>query len=509
MGEFGGATTATVERVPPGASIRAEPAVGFASAELTPPAGVAMAGYSTDGHRGREGGRLRARAMYARDARGRSAAVVVLDLMSGSRYLWERVASRVAARTGITRERLVVAGTHTHSAPGHFYGCSLYDHLAQCRSGFDERLANEFAEVAAGAVHAAFETARPGRIGLAEVPLWGLTRNASVDAFDRNPEADGWPCPERRWSPAQRAIDPRLTVLVAVDGGRIFGSLAVFAGHNTALGPAQRSYDADWIGVACELASEELHEAMLSPGAGGDLNTLRDDLRAGPVLADHVGRAVGAAWVETARRAAALAAPFEVDMHFGVLDRTQPRVEDRADTELDETFVFGVPALGGGEEGRTVFHRLGLARPGRTSRRFDVSHPQHPKAVALGPLQGLYRRWRRLELSPELPLHVLRLGGLTLATVPGEPTVMVGHRIEAALAAPGQRVRVLGYAGDYAGYVTTAEEYEHQGYEGASTLLGRHVARHLEARLRQIADTPAGAPAAGRALFATPSTIHR
>jgi len=52
---------------------------------------------------------------------------------------------------------------------------------------------------------------------------------------------------------------------------------------------------------------------------------------------------------------------------------------------------------------------------------------------------------------------------------------VAGRRVElAALAALGgvSSASLIGYAGDYAGYYTTPEEYMHQHYEGAHTLYG-------------------------------------
>ena len=119
--------------------------------------------------------------------------------------------------------------------------------------------------------------------------------------------------------------------------------------------------------------------------------------------------------------------------------------------------------------------------------------PQYPKAPALGPLQALLRDLAKLAPAPVFPLHAFNLAGHLFVTVPGEPTVMMAHRLERALVARTglAGVTVLGYAGDSSGYYTTEEEYHAQHYEGAHTLYGRNTARHLEARLeRLVVDAP-------------------
>lgn len=77
-----------------------------------------------------------------------------------------------------------------------------------------------------------------------------------------------------------------------------------------------------------------------------------------------------------------------------------------------------------------------------------------------------------------LPVQVLRIGGLAIVGVQGEPTTVAGLRLERTarrhLAALGiSDVVIAGYANAYAGYTTTAEEYTAQAYEGGSTLFGQ------------------------------------
>jgi len=482
--------------------------VGFGVCALQPAPGIAMAGRSTEGRRAKGESRpLMVRAMCVEDEHGRRAALCVADLMSASRYLHEKAASLLARRVGITRENLILVGTHTHNAPGHFYGASLYDQLAQPRRGFDRCVADAMVARIVDAVVEGFDSLCPAELGLAEGHVWGLTHNASLEAFEANPSAAGWraamACPED--TPAAfAAVDPRLTVLAAVGPDRrVMGTLALFAGHNTALSPAHPDYDPDWYGVACDVVAADHGHALLAPGAGSDLNVLREEIPAGPGLAAHVGTSLARHWLELVESARIAAAPFEVDVRFGVADREQARVDNRPDTELAPHFVFGAPTLAGPEDGRSILYSLGLCRAGTTSGHYAADHPQHPKARVLGPLQDVLRTWQDLDISPELPLHVLRLGELTLATLPGEPTVMMGQQVEQALRSVGGHTRVVGYAGDYAGYLTTDEEFRAQHYEGASTLLGRNTARHLVARLRHIAEQPRSPPAGGVATFRT------
>jgi neutral ceramidase len=77
-----------------------------------------------------------------------------------------------------------------------------------------------------------------------------------------------------------------------------------------------------------------------------------------------------------------------------------------------------------------------------------------------------------------LPLQVMQLGPVAIAAVPAEFTTVAGMRLRSsvldALAVVGVRQAVLsGYSNAYCGYVTTAQEYTRQAYEGASTHFGK------------------------------------
>lgn len=93
-------------------------------------------------------------------------------------------------------------------------------------------------------------------------------------------------------------------------------------------------------------------------------------------------------------------------------------------------------------------------------------------------------------LPQVVPLHLVTLGPLGIVGVPAELTTQAARRLRA------EACRVLGvsealytgYCGDYSGYVTTPEEYEVQGYEGAFTQFGPLTLPGWLTRLRRLAD---------------------
>src|ERR1041385_6494606 len=99
-------------------------------------------------------------------------------------------------------------------------------------------------------------------------------------------------------------------------------------------------------------------------------------------------------------------------------------------------------------------------------------------------LDGLFGEWlNKVVVAPTLPVFaqvsVLQLGDRLIGTVPGEVTTTAGRRMRdemlAAARARDSSVRaahILGLANGYLEYITTAEEYTAQYYEGGSTLYG-------------------------------------
>jgi len=413
------------------------------------------------------------------------------------------IASITLPRCGISVDRLILTGTHTHHGPGHFFGNTLYDAFAQKKPGFHPELADWIADKAALAIQEAVRSARPASVGISTSKLWGISQNASLPAFRRNPESTHWhetgfPGSEvpPGLTPEQQAVDPSLHTVVAVskEERRIMAVLGTFACHNTAGGLARDTYGPDWFGEAVFDAQRLFRDAnggepvvCLMASAGGDLNALCHPEPQGPDLIKRLGERLGRALFESADTAAKRAREVSLKVRCVELDWRNRFVDGRTDTELARSWCFGTPALGGQEDGRSFLYHAGLVRAGMTSSHFPTADPQFPKRPALGILQAAVRRLMRYELPPRVPLHTLELGDMILATVPGEPTVTMGYRTARVLraAAGVSRAAVIGYAGDYCGYVTTPEEYLAQHYEGASTLYGRNVSTHITALLEQ------------------------
>lgn len=86
-----------------------------------------------------------------------------------------------------------------------------------------------------------------------------------------------------------------------------------------------------------------------------------------------------------------------------------------------------------------------------------------------------------------VPIQMMQIGQVSIVGVPAEFTTTAGRRLKAKLreisVQENARIVISNYSNAYSGYVTTAEEYAIQEYEGASTLYGPYT---LDAYLQEI-----------------------
>jgi len=507
---------------------------GSSRVEFTPPPGYPMGGHSKAGRVARGfWTRLHARAIFVEDATGHQVALVSCDLWSLPAGLGDRVAELLPGepfRVALTRDQLVLAATHTHQSPGNYSSCPLYNEFASPQAGFDadlfEFLARRIAEAVAQAVHAA----GPARLFYAERPLGLVARNRSYPAFVRDPEAEhilqenaALPCGRRLDEypaiEAYRAVDPVLKVLrleSSTGSARLIAVAGFYGVHPTAMSHTTEFYTSDLFGVASTLVEHRLISASapggrapvvaLFNGAEGDISPAweRQDrsntLQIGRRLAEGLSSLLsGGTPLTGALNHRYTSAPL-ANVGFTNWDGTGLRTADLP--------LAGAPMLGGAEDGRTSYHAEGYVEgiTGPPTRDHGVKLGaldfQHVilQFLGLGPLRLTCLAMPKSSLPRTVPLGLYQFGGVsgvTLATLPGEFTLVMGRRIAETvrtnLAAGTSRVLLAGLANEYVSYFTTPEEYAAQHYEGASMLYGPHagtlVGWHLGSLARSLDPT--------------------
>src|SRR5829696_1250953 len=455
-------------------------------------------------------------------ADGRCVAIIVADIWAGTHRVKDGILRRLAAsHHGVyTEENVLLAGTHTHSAPGGFSGNLLYDFNFDI-GGCDEATVECIVDGCVRAVEMAHANLAPGRIYVNRGEVADCGGNRSKPAYLRNPQAE-----RDHWG-ADTDREMLLLKFVKVDDQgpeRPVGALSWYAIHPTDRGQKNTCVCGDNKGYASSLFEQQMHsegrkpETFVAafanahcgdvsgnveldhppPDGVRDVPQMRKHGRQQFEVAEHLFReateevtgpvqhrhtridfsmvCTGAGRTRT--WPAALGLSFAAGSAVDSLPKPDLGIKEGRTaanlTEADELIAEVSGALL-----RAVF---GLSRIERAAARADRKG-QLPKPVVLMP--GI----KEPPVVPQvLPVQLLRVGAVAVLGIPGELTTMAGRRLRKsvldAMSGTGVTHLALGtYANEYAGYITTREEYSAQHYEGASTLFGPHT---LEAH-RQVA----------------------
>ena len=484
----------------PGSAARAESGltlrVGVGRADITPPTGYfTMGNVRSDARAKGQHTRLQARAIVL-ERGDTKVALVVTDLCCVAGGLLTEAAKQLEGR-GIDERSMVVAGTHTHSAPGQYFPFNAHDVTfpnfptpTEFSLQPDPQLYAFLARRIATAIARADDDLAPGVAawGHTEIPV-GLTENRSIEAHLANygiqrelGEGSASESPRGAGS----TIDPDLDVLRVdkLHDGRLVpvGLWSTFANHGTVvLGSRAENYNGDHLGAAM-LATEDALRRTGGAPAGQDVVTAFSNAdegdassalhRTGPAAAEYVGRVEAAAMMRAWRDAGdRLEATPDLDLRWSRFcfcgqETRGGRVDDKA--------VPGLPLLSGSDEHRGQLHEnTGLVFEG--DRLPTEVGPQGNK-IQLEP-QGV-------PIPRGAPLAIVRVGDGVVVSNPGEVTTEVGRQIKeavaSAMAGTGVRsIAISGLANEYQGYFTTPEEYAWQAYEGGQTNFGKYSSNLL------------------------------
>ncbi len=530
---------------------------GFGVANITPDVQdrpIGLGGYGPDGRRAR-GVRdsLYARAVVLEDSLGERIALVTVDLPTMAIRVHRLVAEAVVAETGIGADRLLIAATHTHAGPGGISDAAYYNAFSSAVSGYDTLLLHFLVSRITEAVRAAYGDLAAGRAAWGVVPLWGVTRNRSLEAYRRNPSGglDGVTVPGGL-SAEEGAVDPRW-LLLRVErwsaSSRCYtrGAFSVFAMHGTFIPNVNDQIDPDIFGAITAAMERRLADldstcadrrpvAALANGTEGDVTaawpeasrcppprfrpgTRAPGPRAPPPAPSYqdVGRRRMRACLQLARDSAVGLAATIADRVMALYGTLQPRDDltigrsfrvvplrgGLAPPELCDEPLIGVAQPGGSTEdgpSRLLGWRfLRVLWPplveGGASARARLAGCHGAKQAVIKPLQWILAR---MGGAPEIAqLSLVRIGDVWLAALPAEITTLAGEgmrdSIRAALGSRAAAVRHIGIVSltnGYMQYVTTAAEYGAQHYEGGSNLYGPRTA---DAFARLLADMARGA----------------
>jgi len=514
---------------------------GTARADVTPPPGPSTFGHGPDALVAQGyWTRLYCRIFVLETAPEDRVALVACDLHSISSILHRSVAERV--RAIVPTSRLLMAATHTHAGPAHYFDAAVYGGIASSRRpGFDPAMVEFLAARIAQGVERAYAARRPVAARWVHTSAWRLTRNRSLEAYRANggpPLAD--PPGGLDLSEEEKAIDPALHVLQleAVDPQtrtRMLGPagwIVLFAMHPTVVGSRNRLFGGDAYGASSRLLEAELRRAWahrcgataapecarleeLDPPAAilntneGDISpvwstgTAAEAIRVGRALAERAW----ATYAEDARVAGAGPAWLaggagfrnRVALDSRYLEVDLPGAATRS-SGANATLCPGAEVGEGSGHGASD-HPVSLDSilPHGADVDPDRHDCQAPKKRMMGALQTLLVGPARTSFPTHAPFALLRLDDTWLSFVPGEPTVHAGAAINASVTAVAHQrdgraahAAVVGLANAYFQYIATREEYATQSYEAASTLYGPGTADYFRDRFLLLARSMRG-----------------
>jgi hypothetical protein len=426
---------------------------GAASVRVTPPVGVALAGYS--GRAGTSIGihdDLYGKALVLDDG-ATALAIVTLDLIGLDDVGVQHVRALVAERTEIPAGNVMVAASHTHSGPMPATADNPYQRLRSLAWTPDEDWTRTLLKTLAGAVVAAWQRRRPAKLAIGSGELSGLAYN------------------RRRFAQGGVPTDPTVAVLLVTDAhDQPMAVLYNYACHPVTQRESNLLISADYPGVASRLIERAFPRAvaLFANGCCGDQDPLHD-LWGSDAGTQRAGLMLGGVVVQLAARLAAR----ELTTDAAALATAAQRITVPVMPQPDRATAA---ALVREQEAFLATLRQNATQPGRPSHLFPPDEPwhsmvpEHHPTLALG---EMYLQWaQRLQAladagevlaPPYAEIQALRIGPAVCVGLPGEIFVELGLGLKAAV--PDRPVLVCGYTNGLVGYVPTRAAYDEGGYE--------------------------------------------
>jgi len=367
---------------------------GVASADITPPVGMELAG----GAFGASSGVLHpltARALFLTD--GFSGALLVsADVVGFDTPYAEAIRISISRRCGVPVERVMLAATHTHGGPA----TATYRNWGQPDAAYRKRLQGQLVELAARA--AAFP--EPVEIGAGYGECAGVAVNRVVD---------GGPTDEQ-------------VGVVRIDAadGRPLAALVNYACHPVTLHGFHALITPDFP----HLVREEIRgalgedvEVFYLTGASGDLNPARFDFgnaEQAPLVCRQTGQALAAAALHALARSRS---ERTGQLAGAVAECALPLAPLPPESQLEETIAKYAARL------------PQIPNPGPLSWEYCEAKTRLEWArEAL----AFLRSGQPQPTSHPITLQALRLGPAAIAGIPGELFSAFGRQIKAASPSP-------------------------------------------------------------------------
>lgn len=435
---------------------------GVARADITPPLGIAHAGWGAQTHQRAAGVDLPLWATALALSDGVERVVIVdIDLC----YIWDTeapgVMRAVERATGLPSSHIRLAYTHTHSGP--INGATWSSWLkegAEMVPAYDAMLEHQIAGVARQAL---------GQLRPARVAAGSGEARINVNRRFRRPE-DGLVICGRNWD---GPVDHQVQVvrIDSVDGAPL-AAVVNYACHPITVGPDCAMVTPDYPGVLKRVVEQATGATCLFlQGATGDLGPIQGCARGGQAEYRRLGSMLGH---EASRIWWGLEPRRRRERYVGTLESGSPLAiyEDEALPDLDTTLRVGTRELRLPLKPFAPSAEL-LAATAVHVERLDRLRAEGGNLEAIRAETMLAKRAAmRADLAQRnegnthraVTLQTFAIGDqIALPVVPGEPFCQIGMQVKER--SPFPYTLFAGYANVGWAYIPTADAYPLGGYE--------------------------------------------
>lgn len=364
--------------------------------------------------------------------------MVANDIIYIPKALGARARERIARRTGVPVESILVSGTHTHSGP------IVMHNLANAADPVvpepDPAYLKQFEDGIVAAAEAAAAAAVPAEIGLSVAQVKGVGTNRRAPNGPADPDAP-------------------VMLVRAVQSRRPLAAMIVYAMHPTVLHEDSTLVSADFPGMARQYLQREVLGAdcpvLHHMGAAGNQSprhcvrgqTFAEAERLGRLLGDAVALAIGR--IDFRHEVTLRAARTQLDLPL----RALPTVEaaERTVQAVRETFAC--------QQGD------GTPRAIVRTTECDLFGAESALELARAACDG--RLQASLACCMPAEIQVLRIGDWTFAAWPGE--IFVEHALAVRSRHPDTYVLTCAN-GTLQGYIVTPEAAGEGGYEASNAV---------------------------------------
>ena len=431
---------------------------GAGRSDITPPVGIAHAGWGAATHQRAEGVDMPfyATALYVTDGE-LEIAIVDLDVGILTNQDDSEIRTKIASISGIKPENIRLSATHTHSGPVNRQ--SWLDEGMELIGPYWDSLPAKAAE----AVSSAKWAAKPADVGAGE-------GSCSINVNRRPSLSDGTLFTGRNWD----GFVDREVGVVAINNkqGDPIATILNYACHPTILGPANKLLSPDYPGTARKVVEQHVGGICLFlQGAAGNCGPTHGFI--GEVaVAERLGTRLG---LEAAK----------VRLEIDPIPRTERLVEvvpSGADLGMYEDDPAGEPD----DNLRIVNTNVQL--PVGQFPSIDDAQADFDQAVAL--LNTTRQNGSEAEIKEavkdakrssfvlgnatrtadgpmSMPVQAMRIGPAALVAIPVEPFAEIGVAVKNS--SPAGQTLFGGYSNGYMGYMPMADNFEEGGYEVVTT----------------------------------------